>query len=170
MQVYIVNRENINEFLEEMEALGYTWRIGSEPTKFNPFTDGTVHTNTVAIYINSDNQMSWDDKTDWRTMQFYKPKRNSTIPETFSKPYGETQNILEDDQFLIDNSEGIVEVDAQVLRSIIIEKLKAERELKVLKEKFEKLEASRAYLQNIVFNIQLKANRFVDLSAYSVTE
>lgn len=90
----------------------------------------------------------------------------------FGATYDITQTSLEfdKDQFLIDNSEGIVEVDAQVLRGILIEKLKTERELKVLKEKFEKLEASRAYLQNIVFNIQLKAHRFVDLSAYSVTE
>ena len=77
---------------------------------------------------------------------------------------------LPTDQFLIDNSEGIVEVDAQILRNILIYKLKVERELKVLKEKFEKLEKSRNYLQNIVFNIQLKAHRFIDLSAYSVTE
>jgi len=88
----------------------------------------------------------------------------------FGATYDIAQTSFDKDQFLIDNSEGIVEVDAQVLRNILIDKLKTERELKVLKEKFEKLEASRAYLQNIVFNIQLKAHRFIDLSAYSVTE
>jgi hypothetical protein len=84
--------------------------------------------------------------------------------------YTITQTSFDNNQFLIDNSEGTVEVDAQVLRGILIEKLKVERELKVLKEKFEKLEASREYLQNVVFNIQLKAHRFIDLSVYSITE
>lgn len=95
-------------------------------------------------------------------------KRNSTIPETFSKPYGETRDVLEDDQFLIDNSEGIVEVDAQKLRSLIIQKIKSERELKVTQSKLEKLQEEVKTLREneVALKCSIAKRTFVDLTKY----
>lgn len=80
-----------------------------------------------------------------------------------------TQSILEDDQFLIDNSEGVVEVEAQILRNVLVQKLKTERELKKLKEDFAKLAETLKYHQEAEFRQKcLQARKkFVDISRYA---
>lgn len=168
MKAYIVSKEDINEFLGEMEEIGHTWSGQSKPTTFNPFLHGMPSASELAIYINSFGEMSWCDKMDFGSMEIYKPKRNSTIPETFSKPYGEPKDVLQDDQFLIDNSEGIVEVDTQKLRSFIIQKIKTERELKVTQGKLEKLqEEVKALRENEVsLKCSIAKKMFVDLTKY----
>lgn len=76
---------------------------------------------------------------------------------------------LEDDQFLIDNSEGMVEVDAQILRKVLVQKLKTERELKKLKEDFEKLQENLRISKDTEFRLTcLEARKkFVDISRYT---
>ena len=81
MEVYIVNREDINEFLQEMEALGYTWSSQSKPTKFNPFIHGIASAIDIAIHINDSLELSWGKHIDVRTMQVYKPKTPPKIPK-----------------------------------------------------------------------------------------
>lgn len=76
---------------------------------------------------------------------------------------------LEDDQFLVDNEEGVVEVDKQDLRKVLVEKLKTERELKVALETIEKLKATLKSKEVAELVLKISKAR-VDLKKYIVTE
>ena len=79
--MYIVKTENINEFLEEMEALGYTWSSQRKPTKFKTVINGIASAIDIAIHINDSLELSWGKHIDVRTMQVYKPKTPPKIPK-----------------------------------------------------------------------------------------